>query len=120
RWFLRRWKLLDVRSSVFTTIPLDVAERPDFGHGRGTSGIGAVDGATQHDRGTRWGMVRCGGGGVQRAYSRTVRTAGEPVLFHGTVVGRRGDRPCRHSNRCGTGARSGSELPTGRRFLRRI
>ena len=108
RRLVRRRQLRHVRSRLRPALPLDVAERPDLGDGRGAGRLGAGDGAARRPRGAR---ARTGRRRTRRrsriADPRAVRAPGLAVLLHRPALGRRHHRPGRHP----TGARHG---PRGR------
>ena len=65
-------------------------------------------------------MTPDGGGRIQGADPRAVRTPGQPVLLHRTALGRRGDRSGRHQNRSRAGAFGGRTGTAGAGLLRRV
>ena len=91
---LRRRQLRHVRPRVQSALPVDVAERSDFGDGWRAGRDGAGDDTARCDRGQGRRLERRRGGGVQSAAARAVRARRPPVLRERPPVGRRRDRPC--------------------------
>jgi len=87
RGLLRRRELFHVRPGVLAAFPLDVAERPHLGDGRGAGRVRAVHRAPRTARGPGAGVVGGAGGSVQGAAARAVRTPGPSVLLHRPAVG---------------------------------
>src|SRR5699024_5472478 len=77
-------------------------------------------GTPRPDGRTRRGMVDPGRGGLQGPHPRPVRGAGQPLLLHRTIVGRRCDRPRRHPRRARHGPVRLPPHPPGAGELRRL
>ncbi len=92
RRLLRRRQLRHVRARLFPALPLDVAEREDFRHGRRAGGHRARHRAARGAGGEGRRLERGGRGGVQGAGARSIRQTGRPLLRHGAAVGRRRHR----------------------------
>jgi acetyl-CoA carboxylase carboxyltransferase component len=87
RRLLRRGQLRDVRPGLRTAPPLDVAERPDLGHGRRAGGLGPRPGQGQEAPGKRRPHVRGREDGDDEAHRRHLRGRGQPLLQHVAPVG---------------------------------
>ena len=101
---VRRGELRDVRPRLRPAPALDVAERPDLGHGRRAGGDRAHDG-----RRRRPGRDPC-----------EVRARGLAVLLDRAALGRRHHRPSRHPARPRARSRRRGERPGAGDDVRRL
>ncbi len=110
---LRRRQLRDGRAGLLAALPVDLAERPDLGHGRTAGRPGAVDGAAGYRRRRRSRRLR-------GADPRGLRARGQPVLRDRPPLGRRDHRPARHPARPLDGHRGRRPRPDPGHEVRRL
>ena len=121
RWLVRGRQLRDVRSGLRPALPVDVAERPDLGDGRGAGRVGARDRTPRRHRGP-W--RRAGRASDEEAFKAPIRdqyeTQGSPYYSTARLWDDGIIDPVDTRRVLGHGARGGRERAGARALLRRL